>query len=431
MPLRAPRASSRARARARARCAVQRRAARGPPAGRRELQGQPVRDHHTKNKRCTYPIAIQYHHFLNLCRYETTIFTIASAITKLSRVTGVPENRRLWRGLGGMILPEQFWRRFAECYAAFRVEAAEPEPTRAAVEAVRKAVRGLVKRPQSEVHKELSVEFLTLTAPSDRRAGAAGAAAAEMQVLLAAITPPPQDGQAAAPPPGAAEFKVLSSDPADAGLAMTVALPMSKFDFRQPVRRAFCEAVERLCRPTARVRVEIQDVADKPDDFCGGGACPPVRTPSTAQTAIPLVTSDQPCDIDAVLCHCVHDSKVSTELTLPCRVVRWKCNVCTGSRFVRHAARCLHAPLYPSLSRLPPVEYGFLSTTTARETAFQYSGVDKRRGIVFEIQAGRVDIGASIQARSSLRSANKEAGRLIFDSYALWPCLLCAAVAWV
>ena len=102
-----------------------------------------------------------------------------------------------------------------------------------------------------------------------------------------------------------------------------------------------------------------------------------------------------------------------------------------GSRFVRHAARCLHAPLYPSLSRLPPVEYGFLSTTTARETAFQYSGVDKRRGIVFEIQAGRVDIGASIQARPSLRSANKEAGRLIFDSYALWPCLLCAAVAWV
>jgi hypothetical protein len=43
------------------------------------------------------------------------------------------------------------------------------------------------------------------------------------------------------------------------------------------------------------------------------------------------------------------------------------------------------------------VEYGFLSTTTARETAFQYSGVDKKRGIVFEIQAGRVDVGASIQ----------------------------------
>ena len=36
--------------------------------------------------------------------------------------------------------------------------------------------------------------------------------------------------------------------------------------------------------------------------------------------------------------------------------------VCTGSRFVRHAARCLHARLCPSLSRLPPVEYGFLST---------------------------------------------------------------------
>jgi hypothetical protein len=37
-----------------------------------------------------------------------------------------------------------------------------------------------------------------------------------------------------------------------------------------------------------------------------------------------------------------------------------------------------------------------MSTTTAKATACQYSGVDKKRGIVFQISAGRVDNGASI-----------------------------------
>ena len=44
------------------------------------------------------------------------------------------------------------------------------------------------------------------------------------------------------------------------------------------------------------------------------------------------------------------------------------------------------------------VEYGFLSTTTSMNIAFQYSGLKKNRGMVFEITAGRIDIGASIQA---------------------------------
>ena len=37
-----------------------------------------------------------------------------------------------------------------------------------------------------------------------------------------------------------------------------------------------------------------------------------------------------------------------------------------------------------------------MSTTTAKDTACQYSGVDKKRGIVFQISAGRIDMGASI-----------------------------------
>ena len=59
------------------------------------------------------------------------------------------------------------------------------------------------------------------------------------------------------------------------------------------------------------------------------------------------------------------------------------------------------SPLCPCV--WPSVEYALLSTTTKRETAIQYSGVDKRRGIVMEIEAGRVDVGASIKARERER----------------------------
>ena len=42
-------------------------------------------------------------------RYETTIFCIISGIIKLSQLTEVPEHRRLYRGLGGIVLPDTFW----------------------------------------------------------------------------------------------------------------------------------------------------------------------------------------------------------------------------------------------------------------------------------------------------------------------------------
>jgi NLR family CARD domain-containing protein 3 len=37
-----------------------------------------------------------------------------------------------------------------------------------------------------------------------------------------------------------------------------------------------------------------------------------------------------------------------------------------------------------------------MSTTTHKETAFDYSGVKDKRGTVLEIEVGRVDVGASI-----------------------------------
>jgi hypothetical protein len=44
----------------------------------------------------------------------------------------------------------------------------------------------------------------------------------------------------------------------------------------------------------------------------------------------------------------------------------------------------------------PAVEFGLMSTTTDKKTAFTYSGVAKKRGTMFEITVGRVDVGASI-----------------------------------
>ena len=41
-------------------------------------------------------------------KYETTIFVIISGIVKLSKHSRVPDSRRVYRGLGGMILPEEF-----------------------------------------------------------------------------------------------------------------------------------------------------------------------------------------------------------------------------------------------------------------------------------------------------------------------------------
>ena len=42
------------------------------------------------------------------------------------------------------------------------------------------------------------------------------------------------------------------------------------------------------------------------------------------------------------------------------------------------------------------VEFGLMSTTTDKGTAFKYSGTAKDRGTVLEIAAGRIDVGASI-----------------------------------
>ena len=42
------------------------------------------------------------------------------------------------------------------------------------------------------------------------------------------------------------------------------------------------------------------------------------------------------------------------------------------------------------------VELGFLSTTTRREVAVEYSGVQQRRGVVMDIDIGAIDCGAKL-----------------------------------
>ena len=43
-------------------------------------------------------------------QFETTLFLVVSGVVKLARVTHVPPARVVYRGLGGMLLPDCFWR---------------------------------------------------------------------------------------------------------------------------------------------------------------------------------------------------------------------------------------------------------------------------------------------------------------------------------
>ena len=43
-------------------------------------------------------------------RFESTIFAIISGISNLSRITNVPKSRTLYRGLSGVVPPEEFWK---------------------------------------------------------------------------------------------------------------------------------------------------------------------------------------------------------------------------------------------------------------------------------------------------------------------------------
>jgi hypothetical protein len=211
-------------------------------------------------------------------KYETSIFVIASGITKLSKVnacpapiqspplgphstcsggaaarfvtalplvlqvTDVPANRLLYRGLGGMVLPDHFWRTFDECQVSICVQASSREQARAVAMALRAAVLTSKREVLDSKH--------TL----------------EAKVLKLEGFPAPGQGSMGA------ELRVVC----DAELAgvdrvsMVVAVPMSKYDFTANLRAVFSEAVGAICGLLANF-VMIEDVIDKPSDFKGAG----------------------------------------------------------------------------------------------------------------------------------------------------------------
>ena len=183
-------------------------------------------------------------------KYETTIFVIASGITKLSKVTAVPPHRLLYRGLGGMLLPDQFWRNFAQCQAVLVARACSLQQA----ETTARALNALVRMQQQGVldsDREIKVRVL------------------QLQGL---------DGTALA----AAAVRVLTDAKVGAGHAvhMLVALPLSKWELVEGgllVRvanaiRLMLESAEGIC---ADVAVSLEDLADKPADFKGGGSWSP------------------------------------------------------------------------------------------------------------------------------------------------------------
>jgi hypothetical protein len=172
-------------------------------------------------------------------RYETTIFAIASGITKLSKVSDVPADRRLYRGLGGMILPRQFWEHYSECQVTFTVAVNGTAAT------VLEKLKGNAKpkeTPNQTAIFDVSAQYLLIELPQ---------AFGESQSRK-----------------GVRVVKEAKQD--DKVVRMSVALPFAKGHFVEKLEAYFQKAIGELCGGGQDVRIEA--VADKPVDLRGGGA---------------------------------------------------------------------------------------------------------------------------------------------------------------
>ena len=183
--------------------------------------------------------------------YETTIFIISSGITKLSKLTGLPKDRLLYRGLGGLILPRQFWEEFDECQATLVLS---PTTVSTTCEEITQHIKGrssacatAAVAPAAKTPAfELGSSFLQL----DLKGEAAAKLGAGRGVRV--VKPPSPWRQGA--------------------VRMVVALPISQFDFTQSMQEEFKAALIAACGGGIAVRVE--EIANKPYDFRGGGISP-------------------------------------------------------------------------------------------------------------------------------------------------------------
>ncbi len=157
-------------------------------------------------------------------------------------MTEVPANRMLYRGLGGMILPDQFWRTFEECQVSFCVQTCSKGQASAASRALRAAVL-TSKRAVLDSKHMLETKVLTLKgfpAPGTVPQGT------EMRVVCEA-----------------------EGDGLD-GVRMVIALPLSQYDFTAKFQARFAEAIGACCGVDS-TNVVIEDVTNKPSDFKGAG----------------------------------------------------------------------------------------------------------------------------------------------------------------
>jgi hypothetical protein len=217
--------------------------------------------------------------------YETTIFIIASGITKLAKITPLPSNRLVYRGCGGMILPRNFWEDFEECQATLAISAASPESADAAVRCLK--------------------EHCTAAAPAAVTDGSSKAAGTEEGAQASAFDLGSThlrlnlEGEAAktllAGRPGVRVVKAPSGGPG--AMQLKLALPLSGFDLADGIKEELEAAVVASCG--GKVVVKVEEIANKPKEFKGGGdPAPPLHlqpkiVPNTKVPAFPLSSSLQ------------------------------------------------------------------------------------------------------------------------------------------
>ena len=200
-------------------------------------------------------------------RYETTIFTIASAVVKLSKVTDVPQNRVLYRGLGGMILPAQFWRSFPECVVILLIRISQSPGN---IDVIRDVIRSAAVRG-ADGCSYIHVSHRAMSSSSFRRPKPATRfrqVPTEPDVVHGM-------GDRATEWTKVSRIRIVSEGTAAEhgdGLRLTIALPLPKLRFRTEEQRALLSFI-RGCVGSAvsETDILIESVSDKPADFRGGG----------------------------------------------------------------------------------------------------------------------------------------------------------------
>ncbi len=191
-------------------------------------------------------------------RYETTIFTITSGITKLSKVSDVPPNRLLFRGLGGMVLPRQFWDVYDECIVSLVIRSHEDKGDVSTIlQAVRlllvksSAASGAAHAKAYDIDAQLLQLPFTMAHEGLREAAARG---------IRVASPPREEG-------------------GSAGVSLVLAVPEDKFAFEDRLAQPLKQALSDACGGHT---VFIVHVAAKPRGFRGGGA-PLISDPLSLQ----------------------------------------------------------------------------------------------------------------------------------------------------